>query len=101
MTQVKHEFVVRWEHEKRMERHSARTIRHSTRLAKNKRTSTWERSVSSLHKHIKMGSLFEQPRNAGTLCKMPVKLIEVPGANMMQSSAARKSVVQTFEIRMV
>jgi hypothetical protein len=87
--------------EKWMERHSARTICYSTRLAKNKRTSTWERSVSSLHKHIKMGSLFEQPRNAGTLCKMRAKLVEVPEANMMQSSVARKSVVQIFEIRMV
>ena len=54
-----------------------------------------------LHKHIKMGSLFEQPRNAGTLCKMRAKLAEVPQANMMQSSVARKSVVQIFEIRMV
>jgi hypothetical protein len=84
-----------------MERQRARTTCHSTRLAKNKRTSSWERSVSSLHKHIKMGSLFEQPRNAGTLCEMPTKLFKVPQANIMQSSAARKSVVQIFETRMV
>jgi hypothetical protein len=48
-----------------------------------------------------MGSLFEQPRNAGTLCKIPLKGVEVLVANDKQSLAARKSAVQIFEIRMV
>jgi hypothetical protein len=60
-----------------------------------------ERSASSLHLRNKMGSLFEQPRNAGTLCKISTKLSEVLKANMLQSSAARKSAVQILEIRMV
>jgi hypothetical protein len=48
-----------------------------------------------------MGSLFEQPRNAGTLCKISLKGVEVLVANDKQSSVARKSAVQIFEIRMV
>jgi len=74
---------------------------HASPSRKILRTSTWETATSSPPQHIKMGSLFEQPRNAGTLCKICAKLKWVHKANMTQSSAAKKSAVQTLEIRMV
>jgi len=48
-----------------------------------------------------MAGLFEQPRNAGTLCMaLPRSTVRIH-AYTTQSSAARKSVEPIFEIKMV
>jgi len=39
------------------------------RLEKYLGKSSTDQQSSNQHQHINMGSLFEQPRNAGTLCK--------------------------------
>jgi hypothetical protein len=45
----------------------------SPRLLKKK---YFQNSASHQQNHITMGSLFEQPRNAGTLCKASLELLQ-------------------------